>query len=281
MAAGDIISYTAFVREGTSSKFQTMIRITRSAAQTFAYPNLSGEIDNIATTLVDATGDLSFVSNTLRFDGTREIKFTFKANIDLEDIRIGVGPYSTIVGEDIIFCGLDVKEGDVFSSIADGARSSDNMIITSSDLNLDTTEGFAFVKWVEKDNGYSNYPKLLRIFEDGDNQIAILKQLTTGNISCNMKSGGTNVINKSESKPANETINTVGIRWGSGSAAIIINGIVHEDIDAPSMIGFSNISIGCNSSGSEHINSIIQRVVIGETKPSASEFLSIYQEVAG
>lgn len=127
--SGQAYAITLYYQAGTSPD----IRLTISGGN--GASRLSGSPGAVSQTQA-SIGSFSGISERILFDGqTREIRAVFTATTT-ETLRLGFGPESTTVDEDVILLAAQVEEGASFSSYIHsdgtaGTRSADAVTVTT------------------------------------------------------------------------------------------------------------------------------------------------------
>lgn len=101
--AGDSYAITLLLRAGTSGAVRLWVRDLTA--------NVDHDLSGVLETLSGTSGGLSITSNTLMGDGlTRRIVARHDA-IAAGTLEFAVGPFSNVVGADVIVIGAQVEEG--------------------------------------------------------------------------------------------------------------------------------------------------------------------------
>ena len=136
-----IYAVTCFYIVGSSSKVR--LAISGNGGET----HVEGYNSNLVNSRADL-GDCTQIEDVLLSDGvTRRIRFLFSSIVE-GNFQIGLGPQSTIAGEDIILLGIQVERGTTFSSFIEtgsgqGIRAADQLLLDGPNGTFDITVDFA------------------------------------------------------------------------------------------------------------------------------------------
>lgn len=193
ITSGLAYAFTAIVRPGTSGKVSVRARDSVGGTESTAHLTFGGVFSVVAT----GAGTLTNLTERTLADGvTREITGIWTPNFTGTG-SVGVGPYSTTVGEDVKFYALQVEQSPAPTSLilGDGAattRSADLLDVDLSTIGMVNPQAFTiFVDFeMEWRQAGGIFPRLFEISTPVAVQDRILVVLDPGSgaLSVNMRS---------------------------------------------------------------------------------------------
>lgn len=257
VTAGSTYKVEVYYRAGTSAGMRVSFNIVGNGSTT----HFGGNYGNF-TSITTALGTASLVSDDLLKDGvTRRTRLLFVPNAS-GVMTTAMGPNSSTVGDSVVFLGLFVQAGTVFTTpiITSGAtvtRAADVATVTNVSTWFDNSKGTLYgnFRFNYSDTGIGNEVQLFRLTSGG--------YLTTGH-SVNIgtvstatgrpnyqltNSSGTNSLNgnPTEVSPGSAVAAKVAVSFDSGVMKIATNGgsaFTMTPVGSPPDVSGYNLTFG-------------------------------------
>lgn len=268
---GEIYTLQALVRKGTSGRFRATFR---SGADS----SLLGEFGSLAQT-TSFCGIFSDIHEIDLGDDYVLIQAKFTSSVDDANASLGIGPDTEQVGENIYLIGLDCKQESAFTSMSNGARTADQMLVLGDDSGLNLDAGALFWRGKLGQQSVTGTPRILMLGENNDNSLYLYRSASTNKILMISRSGG---VEQFRIEAPDTTDFTFGVTYRlDGSAYARIGGNPAIDLAGyVPPVAAANLYIGSSNSASETINGVTERVVGFAEELTNAEFDSVFAELA-